>query len=170
VLNFGVRRQLVTRNVALLLPPEDLPKAAKPEPNALDEEEVKRLLEAARIPSTRSFKRNYLTSEPWFAPAVAFSVYTGARRGEVCGLKWADVNLAAKSVTIRRWLADTKSAGSFFKEPKNGKARTIALPVPLVAILKQHRIVQGREHEALGVGYEDGDIVFARPDGSFVQP
>jgi len=170
VLNFGIRRQLVARNVALLIPPEDLPKAPKPEPNALDEAEIKRLLDAARQPSSRSIKRDYLTSEPWFAPAVAFSIYTGARRGEVCGLKWSDVNLDAKSVTIRRSLADTKTVGRFFKEPKNGKARTIALPSPLVLILVERRSTQERERQELGQGYNDQDLVFARPDGSFVMP
>lgn len=170
VLNFGVRRQLVTRNVALQIPPEDLPKAPKPEPNALNEAEIKRLLDAVRTPSSRSSKRGYLTAEPWFGPAVAFSIYTGARRGEVCGLKWSDVNLEAKSVTIRRSLADTKTAGRFFKEPKNGKARTIALPQPLVNILEEHRKLQRGERGALGDGYDDGDLVFARPDGSFVSP
>jgi integrase len=160
----------VTRNVAALLAPEDLPKAPKPEPNALDEAEVKRLLETACKPSGRSTKRGYLSTEPWFAPAVAFSVYTGARRGEVVAVKWCDVNLESKSVTIRRSLAETRSAGRFFKEPKNGKARTIALPGPLVVILEHHRERQHLESEALGSAYQDGDLVFARPDGSFVQP
>jgi len=170
VLNFGVRRDLVARNVAALVPAEDLPRAPKPEPKALDEEEIKRLLEAAREPSSRSSKRSYLSAEPWFAPAVAFSIYTGARRGEVVALKWSDLNLNAKSVTIRRSLAETKTAGRFFKEPKNGKARTIALPAPLVATLERHRKRQDQERKALGSGYKDDDLVFARPDGSFAKP
>jgi integrase len=162
VLNYGVRRDLVTRNVATLIAPEDLPKAPKPEPKALDEAEVKRLLETARRPSGRSTKRGYLSAEPWFAPAVAFSVYTGARRGEVVAVRWSDVNLEAKSVTIRRSLAETRSAGRFFKEPKNGKARTIALPGPLVAILEKHRERQQHEREALGSAYQDGDLSTGR--------
>lgn len=85
-------------------------------------------------------------------------------------MRWSDLNLDAKSVTIRRSLAETKSAGRFFKEPKNGKARTIALPGPLGAILEEHRERQQQERKALGTGYNDGDLMFARPDGSFVQP
>ena len=53
---------------------------------------------------------------------------------------------------------------------KNGKARTIALPGPLGAILEEHRKRQQQERKALGTGYNDGDLMFARPDGSFVQP
>ena len=42
VLNYGIRRDLLVRNMAALIAPEDLPKAPKPEPKALDEGEVKR--------------------------------------------------------------------------------------------------------------------------------
>lgn len=170
ILNFGVRRDLVGRNVASLIASEDLPRATKPEPKALNEEEIKRFLTVARTPSSRSIKRGYLSSESWFAPAVWFSVYTGARRGEVLAVKWSDLNLEARSVTIRRSLAETKSAGHFFKEPKNGKARTIALPGPLVAILEEHRERQAEDRKVLGSAYKDDDLVFARADGSFVKP
>ncbi|MGA7353985.1 MAG: site-specific integrase, partial [Candidatus Cybelea sp.] len=169
VLNYGVRRDVVARNMAALIAPEDLPKAPKPEPKALDEGEVKRLLQAARKPTERSIKRGCLSAEPWFAPAVAFSVYTGARRGEVLAVKWSDLNLEGRLVTIRRSLAETRSAGRFFKEPKNGKTRTIALPALLVAVLEEHRERQRQERKTSDA-YKDDDLVFARPDGSFARP
>ena len=168
VLNFGIRRDLVARNVAAQIAPEDLPKAPRPEPKALDEAETARLLEAARNPSARAKRSGGPTAEPWFAAAVAFAVYTGARRGEILGLRWSD--LGENSVTIRRSLARTNSLGLFLKEPKNGKARTIALPNTLVTILEQHRKEQQRERDVLGAGYNDDDLVFARPDGSLVNP
>ena len=168
VLNFGIRRDVVARNVAAQIAPEDLPKAPKPEPKALDEAETARLLEAARNPSLRAKRSGGPTAEPWFAPAVAFAIYTGARRGEVLGLRWSD--LGGNSVTIRRSLARTNSLGLFLKEPKNGKARTIALPSALVTILEQHLKEQQRERDVLGAGYKDDDLVFARPDGSLVNP
>ena len=168
VLNFGIRRDLVARNVAAQIAPEDLPKALKPEPKALDEAETVRLLEAARNPSPRARRSGGPTSEPWFAAAVAFAVYTGSRRGEILALRWSD--LGESSVTIRRSLARTNSLGLFFKEPKNGKARTIALPSTLVTILEQHRKEQQRERNVMRAGYKDDDLVFARPDGSLVNP
>jgi integrase len=85
-------------------------------------------------------------------------------------VKWSDVNLEEKSVTIRRSLAETRSAGRFFKEPKNGKARTIAMPGPLVRVLEGHRGRHHQERKALGDEYKDDDLVFARPDGSFAPP
>jgi integrase len=169
-LNFGVRREWVTRNVATLLEAEDIPKAITPEPTALEETETVRLLKTAQNPSPRAVRAGGTSAEPWFAPAVAFAVYTGARRGEVLGLKWPDVDFAASSVTIRRSLARTHTRGLFFKEPKNDRARTITLPAPMLAILEQHRKRQAQECDALGKGYKGDDLVFARPDGSPVNP
>lgn len=167
-LNFAVRREWLSRNVAALTEPEDLPKAVKPEPVALDESETARLLEAARNPSERATRSGGPSAEPWFYPAVAFAVYTGCRRGEVLGLRWSDCK--ESEVTIRRSLARTHRRGLFFKEPKNGNARTITLPAPLVAILKEHRKNQDQERNILGAGYKDDGLVFARPDGSLVNP
>jgi integrase len=169
-LNFGVRRERVTRNVAVSLESEDLPKATKPEPIALDEAEMATLLSTARNPSERAKRSGGPSAEPWFYSAVAFALYTGARRGEVLGLRWSDVDFEANTVTIRRSLTRTHSRGLFFKEPKNGKARTITMPCTLTAILKQHREVQDNQRNIVGAEYKDDDLVFARPDGSLVNP
>ena len=62
---------------------------------------------------------------------------SAARRGLGCAL--VRPGLQFNTVTIRRSLTRTHSRGLFFKEPKNGKARTITMPATLIAILKQHR-------------------------------
>lgn len=92
ILNFGVRTELLSRNVAALIADDDLPKAIKPKPTALTDAELRKLLQAARNPSNRSKSRRYLSAQPWFYPAVAFAAYTGARRGEILALRWSDVN------------------------------------------------------------------------------
>lgn len=169
-LNFGIRREWLTRNVAACLETEDLPKATKPEPIALDEAEIAALLSAARYPSERAKRSGGPSAEPWFYPAVAFAFYTGARRGEILGLRWSDLDFEFNTVSIRRSLTRTHSRGLFFKEPKNGKARTITMPATLIAILKQQRSTQDKERSILGAGYKDDDLVFARPNGSLVNP
>jgi integrase len=169
-LKFGTRREWLTRNVAACLETEDLPKAVKPEPIALNEAEIAALLNAARHPSERAKRSGGPSAEPWFYPAVAFAIYTGARRGEVLGLRWWDVDFESNTVTIRRSLTRTHRQGLFFKEPKGGKARTITMPCTLAGILRQHREAQDNERNILGTDYKDNDLVFARPDGSLVNP
>ncbi len=107
ILNWGVRSELLTRNVAALVSDDDLPKVVKPKPLALTDDEVRKLLQEAETPTSRAKKRGYLSSQPWFHPAVAFAVYTGARRGEVLALRWSDVNFEQRAVTIARSITET---------------------------------------------------------------
>jgi integrase len=169
VLNRAVKWGLAHRSVADNIDTDDLPKAAKPESTVLTESELRRLLDEAKTPTSRSKARGYLSGFPAFYPAVAFAAYTGARRGEVLSVRWRDLDLENGTVTIARSLSDTRG-GLAFKAPKNGKSRDVELPASLVAILKSHHAAQARERLALGAGYADGDLVFARPDGSPMQP
>ena len=166
VLNWGVRRELLSRNVAALVSDDDLPKARQPKPLALTEQELRKLLAEAKNPTSRAKKRGTLSSMPWFYPAVAFAAYTGARRGECMALRWQDVDFKEKSVTIARSLTERLT----FKAPKNDKARTIAMSDALCEVLRSHRASQAKERLALGESYKDQDLVFAHADGSAVNP
>lgn len=66
---------------------------------------------------------------------IALAIGTGARRGELCGLRWVDVDLDHGQVTIRRAIIDVGHKLSV-KEPKSGKARTIPIGPRLVERLK----------------------------------
>jgi integrase len=161
-----VRKELLTRNVAALIEDDDLPKARRPKPLALTEDELRKLLDEAKNPTNRAKKRGYLSSQPWFFPAVFFAAYTGCRRGEVLALRWQDVSFELRSVTIERSITERME----IKATKNDKSRTISMPQALVAILEAHRAEQEKEKAALGVAYRDEDLVFARADGSPVDP
>lgn len=162
ILNWGVRCELLTRNVAALIDDDDLPKTVKPKPVALTDAELRTLLNA----TSRSKKRGYLSSQPWFYPAVAFAAYTGARRGEVLALRWSDVHFEQRSVTISRSITERLE----FKAPKNDRSRTITMPETLCAILRTHHAAQAKERLALGSAYQNADLVFAHADGSPIDP
>jgi integrase len=166
VLGWGVRRELLSRNVATLVSDDDLPKATKPKPLALDELELQRLLNEAKNPTKLAKNRGTLSSQPWFYPAVVFAACTGARRGEILALRWTDVNFDAKSVSIERSLTGELE----FKNPKNDRSRTISVPDFLCEVLGTHRARQAAERLAIGAGYKDQGLVFARADGTCVGP
>jgi integrase len=110
---------------------------------------------------------------PWEIP-VLFSVNTGARRGEVLALRWADVDLDAARVRIVRSLQRVKTdTGSTlrFMEPKTDRARReIALPPAAVARLRRYRQEQAARRLALGPGWAGLDLVCERGDGQPFDP
>ena len=61
---------------------------------------------------------------------------TGMRRGEACGLYWSDIDFDALTVTIRRNLQYTPSAGVYEAAPKNGKIRIVDIGEDVAALLK----------------------------------
>jgi integrase len=165
-LGYAVRMEYVSRNVASLVSGNDLPKAVKPKPKALSETELLKLLAEAKNPSSRSKKRGYLSSQPWFYPAVFFASYTGCRRGEILAVLWSDVDLEGKTVTIARSLTERMA----FKAPKNDRVRTLAMSEALCVVLRSHKASQAKEKLFLGGAYEDTDLVFAHADGSPIDP
>jgi integrase len=168
-LNWAVSLDYVAINVASKLTAGDLPKAPKPENTVLTDVELRQLLAEAKQPTRRSVKRDGLSSQPWFYPAVAFAACTGARRGEVLAVKWSDLDMLNRTIAIRESLSQPRS-GLAFKVPKNGKARTICIGEELVAILRTHKAKQAEERLLLGESYQDHDLVFARADGAPVAP
>ena len=101
--------------------------------------------------------------------AWRLSLY-GLRRGEVLGLRWADVDLKAKTLTVAqaRVLVDYKVR---IEEPKshNGK-RTLPLDDELVSALAELRKRQARESEQVGAHYRAGlgDLDWCTAGGEYV--
>jgi integrase len=63
---------------------------------------------------------------------------TGARRGELCGLQWNDVDLELATLTVARSVSDAGRVVSV-KDTKTHQARRIALDPTTVAVLRDHR-------------------------------
>lgn len=62
---------------------------------------------------------------------------TGMRRGEACGLQWTDIDSKKCSVTIRRNLQYTPSAGIYVDSPKNRKSRSVDIGPEVIALLRR---------------------------------
>ena len=93
----------------------------------------------------------------------------GLRRGEIAALRWRNVDLTAGQLAVVQSAEQTK-AGVRYKEPKSGRARTVALSATVVAELKAHRIAQAEELLKIGKRLSDDDFVVAQADGSPLQP
>ena len=63
-----------------------------------------------------------------------------------------------------------KSKGLWFKSPKSGKGRTVALPSTVIEELQAYRTRRAQEFLRLGKGLSDDDLVTAHEDGSVMAP
>jgi integrase len=90
---------------------------------------------------------------------------TGARRGEVLGARWRDLDLVG-----RRWGIVQTVIESGVSRPKSGRSRSVALDAGTVDALRAHRKAQAAERLALGPAYVDSDLVFCREDGEALRP
>ena len=81
---------------------------------------------------------------------------SGARRGELCGLQWSDIDWGKGTVTIRRNLQYTPAAGVYETSPKNGKTRTVDIGEETLALLLKLRREQSAEHLSKWVFTQDG--------------
>jgi integrase len=103
-------------------------------------------------------------------PAWLLIATTGMRRGELAGLRWADVDLEAGRASPRRprVVVDNEVVVS---EPKTAKGRrSLALDPVTVAALRRHRAQQAEERIAAGPLWRDSGLVFTWPDGSSIHP
>ena len=62
---------------------------------------------------------------------------SGARRGELCGLWWSDIDWKESTITIRRNLQYTAQAGIYETSPKNGKVRVVDIGPETLGLLRQ---------------------------------
>jgi integrase len=66
--------------------------------------------------------------------------------------------------------AEQTRAGVRYKEPKSGKARTVALSTTVADVLQRHKIEQAEELLRLGIRQSEDGFVHAREDGQPIQP
>jgi integrase len=95
---------------------------------------------------------------------------SGLRRGEIAGLRWADVDLEGQTMAI---VNNRVSAGgrSVENDPKSATSRrNLPLPDRLVARLKAAKARQATERLALGAAYRSGMYVVSNEIGDPYSP
>lgn len=104
--------------------------------------------------------------------AVLWRLYAvlGLRRGEAIGLKWSDIDLDGGSLHIDRSLGTVDGKLTWGPPKSESGRRTVVLDASTVAGLRSHRASQNVEKLALGAGYSDIGLVFAREDGAPLRP
>jgi integrase len=142
VLGYAARRGLIASNPARKLERGERPSVGRREMRILDRDEIGKLLTA--IPAL-------------YRTLIATAIFTGLRQGELLGLTWADVDLAAGLLRVRKQLdrSGTRVA------PKTPEAvREVVLMPALGKLLKE------RKEQAFARGHaKPHDFVFTSATG-----
>jgi len=101
-------------------------------------------------------------------PAFHLAAYTGMRRGEVLGLRWCDLDLEAHRLSVRQALVSVAYDVEISDVKTGTGRRTIDLDRTTVDVLKAWKIE--RAEEKGGIEPKGDELVFVKPDGSWVHP
>jgi integrase len=137
---------LVTQNVALFV---DAPQVtASSEQRCWDEVELRAFLRAAR--------------QHRLCPGLRLAALTGMRRGEVLGLRWSDVDLEGRRVSVRRSATCAGYRVHITTNKTWTSRRSIDLDAETVAVLAAWRQTQTAE-----LGYSN---LFTNDRGGLIHP
>ena len=153
-LKYGVKHGILIRNVAEAV---DAPRPEHRELSILRSNEIRLILDATN-------------GTPYYAIFFALA-YTGLRRSELLGLRWADIDLEKATLSVVQTLHQLRGGKYIFREPKSKRSRRqIALSPKLAIMLWEHRFKQEQAWILLGKPLLPTDLVFSHPDGRPIRP
>ena len=150
-LNQAVRWGLLQHSPVAQATPPGLQRNEAPAPSP---EQVKLLIEAAQ------------KKDPEFATLLFVAATTGCRRGELCGLRWSDVDLADGSLVVRRAISDLPGQVEI-RSTKTGLVRRLALDSATSAVLAVQKDLAAQRCDVVGVNLDPDAFVWLQaPDYS----
>ena len=142
------------------------PKGAAVSVSYLEETDVAKLLAALH------------DAPPQYSAIVQLGLFTGMRRGEICGLRWSDIDFEKSTISVNRTMEYIPHQGLIFTEPKTRASnRTFKVGSNCLDMLKEYQLYQRGLRLKTGtiwasvVQIENGrtvpnDLLFTRWDGS----
>lgn len=135
------------------------PRVGDKEPKYLDETQAAILLEILESESITH------------RTAVHLLLFTGMRRGELLGLKWADVDFETSTLQICRSLQYISDRGVYEDETKNKTSnRVIKLPQTAVSDLRAYKLWQMEQRLIVGDRWQDTGYIFTTDEGKPLNP
>lgn len=130
ILDYAVQADVLAANPCRSLGRRDKPRASAKEARIYTREELAALIEANN-------------RRPWMQEILRFTVLTGLRLGEVCGLTWGQVDFEKGVLVIDRQLGKDGRVGT----PKGGVTATMPMIPDVRKMLAERHLAAGRPTE-----------------------
>ena len=146
------------------------PKAEEIDVRVLTEEEIPKLLDAL------------LDAPPQYSVITQLALLLGARRGEICALRWSDIDFEKGTLSIKRTVQSIPGICLVFNAPKTRRGkRCLRIGADCVELLQEYRRYQKVERFRIGsvwvrkVTLENGkvvdnDMLFTKWNGEPMDP
>lgn len=156
ILATAVKWGLLEKNVAMRADP---PKVPHREISYLNEKEVRQML-------------TLLEKEPiQYQTMITLLVYTGIRRGELCGLEWKDIDFENQVMHVVRSAQYIGNKTMITKEPKTKSGiRHFSLSIHACILLKKYKRWQLEQKFSAGDRWEESDRLFTSWNGKPIHP
>jgi len=152
-LNAAVKRRMIPWNPALHV---ELPEHHRAETEVWSGGDLSRFLDA--IADERLYALFHLIG------------FTGMRRGEAIGLRWADVDLEAAHVVVSQQVTDAGKGPRLGAPKTSSGSRYVPIDPGTVQVLSEQRDRQSDERQRWGIGWTDQGLVFTKEDGDLLRP
>ncbi|MCL6590692.1 MAG: site-specific integrase [Firmicutes bacterium] len=150
-----IQEKLIKENPAVIV--AEKPNGKKsPEMETWEEEDVKRFLSVA--------KEKGIQTEAFYVLALE----TGMRKGEICGLKWEDINFNKGTLAVKRTLLKA-GVNPKLGTPKSGKSRTLLISESTLELLRKAKVKQAELKLKMGELFDDQGFVFTKKNGGPLQ-
>lgn len=146
------------------------PKAEEIDVRVLTEEEIPKLLDALS------------DAPPQYSVITQLALLLGARRGEICALRWSDIDFEKGTLSIKRTVQSIPWIGLVFNTPKTRRGkRCLRIGADCVELLQEYRRYQKAERFRIGSAWVrkvtlengkvvDNDMLFTKWNGEPMDP
>lgn len=135
-----------------------LPKAQAPKIEIFTKQEAAQMLEALE------------NEDLQFQTLIQLAIFTGARRGELCALKFSDIDFEQQKITIERAAYKIKGQPLATKPPKDYETRTVTINDSCIELLKLLKAEKIETAQRLGSQWIEGNWIFTQWNGEMMNP
>ena len=152
VLSDAKRNEIIQKNPARMI---DLPRTESAAQYIPSDAEAQELMKAL------------LGEESHFRMFYTLAIYTGCRRGELCALKWSDIEILGERgvLTVNRSRSVVAGKGIVEGSTKNGRSRIIILDNIMVGLIECYREIKKKERRG-----KMSDYLFVSKTGELIHP
>ena len=146
------------------------PKVEEIDVRVLTEEEIPTLLDVLS------------DAPPQYSVITQLALLLGARRGEICALRWSDIDFEKGTLSIKRTVQSIPGIGLVFNTPKTRRGkRCLRIGADCVELLQKYRRYQKAERFRIGSAWvrkvtlengkvADNDMLFTKWNGEPMDP